>query len=105
MIKYSISVLEVHNRYGCCVGNWDSFLLFPQAESSHIRAVRRQSTVEQSAENIYALAGGAFAKTFFKYPAQTGFPIKKLAGRRKVNGDFTRGGDGTGVTAQSAALT
>jgi hypothetical protein len=51
------------------------------------------------------LAGVAFAEAVFKYPAQTCFPVKKLAGRRKVNGDFTRGVKGTGVTALPAALT
>jgi hypothetical protein len=60
--------------------------------------------VEQGAENIYALAGAAFAETVFKYPAQAGFPIKKLAGRRKVNGDFARGAEGTRVTAVSAVV-
>jgi hypothetical protein len=61
--------------------------------------------MEQGAENIYALAGVTCTKTVFKYPALTGFPVKKLAGSRKVNGDFARGVKGTGVTALSAAVT
>jgi hypothetical protein len=61
--------------------------------------------VEQGAEHIYALAGTAFAKTIFKYPTQMGFPIKKLAGRMKINEDFTGGGKGTNIAAQSATLT
>jgi hypothetical protein len=51
------------------------------------------------------LAGITFTETVFKYPAQTGFPIKKLAGRRKVNDNFTRGAKRTGVTALPTAVT
>jgi hypothetical protein len=112
MVKYNIPVFEVNNKYSCCVRNWNNlvflevpFLVFPQAEGFYIRASRRQSTVEQGAEDIYALAGVAFAKTVFKYPAQAGFLIKKLAGRRKINGDFTGGAKGTGVTALPTAVT
>jgi hypothetical protein len=61
--------------------------------------------VEQGAEDIDALAGATFMETVFKYPAPAGFPIKKLTGRRKVNGDCTGGTKGTGVTALPAAVT